>query len=152
MAFAPLWSLAPTCISSIVGQHVSQIHCEACGASVRADLSEARYCIECTVYTCLGCWNALKSRCRTCATSSGARRARGVSLRTARRADRRLREARREAIAAAASTAAAPTVRTELACLTVKVGIAQQVGARALKRLTGEKRVSGTTARGPDRP
>ena len=102
-------------------------------------LQEARYCIECTVYTCLACWDARKSRCRACATLSGARRARGVSLTTARRADRRLREARREAIAVAASTADAPTVWTELACLSVKVGVAQQVGARALKRLTGDR-------------
>jgi len=60
-----------------------------------------------------------------------------VSLRTARRADRRLREARREAIAVAASAAHSPTISTKLASLALKVAVAQRVGARALKRLTG---------------
>jgi hypothetical protein len=117
----------------------SQIHCEACGASVRADVAEARYCIECTVYACLACWDVRKSCCRACASSRVAPRARGVSMWTARRADRRLREARREAFAIAGSTADAPTIWAELACLTVKATVAQEVGARALKRLTGER-------------
>ena len=124
-------------MSRIVRRHESQIPCEACGASVIADVAEARYCIDCSAYTCLACWDARKSRCQTCASSRRARRARGVSLWTARRADRRLREAKREAIAIAASTADSPTVSTELASLTLKVAVAQQVGARALKRLTG---------------
>jgi uncharacterized membrane protein YgcG len=124
-------------MSRIVTRHESQILCEACGASVIADVAEARYCIDCSAYTCLACWNALKSRCRSCASSRGARRGPGVSLRTARRADRRLREAKREAIAIAASTADSQTLSTELASLTLKVAVAQQVGARALKRLTG---------------
>ena len=124
-------------MSRIVRRHESQIPCEACGAPVIADVAEARYCIDCSAYTCLACWDARKSRCQTCASSRRARRARGVSLWTARRADRRLREAKREAIAIAASTADSPTVSTELASLTLKVAVAQQVAARALKRLKG---------------
>ena len=124
-------------MSRIVRRHESQIPCEACGAPVIADVAEARYCIDCSAYTCLACWDARKSRCQSCASSRRVRRARGVSLWTARRADRRLREAKREAIAIAASTADSQTVSTALASLTLKVAVAQQVGARALKRLTG---------------
>jgi hypothetical protein len=124
-------------VSRIVRRHESQIPCEACGASVIADVAEARYCIDCSAYTCLACWDVRTSRCRSCATLRGARRARGASLRTARRADRRLREAKREAIAIAASTADSQTVSTALASLTLKVAVAQQVAARALKRLKG---------------
>src|ERR687896_1029612 len=109
-------SLARTMQSSppIVRQHASQIRCEVCGARVLTDVAEARYCIECDIYTCLACWDAGKKRCRACASPHDARRTRGVSLRTARRADRRLREARGEAIAVAASRADSATVSIEL--------------------------------------
>ncbi len=130
----------------IVERQTPQIHCELCGASVSAEVAAARYCLDCELYVCLACWDASRSRCRACAPPSSSRRARGASLRTARRADRRLREAREEitALDAFAARLSAETFRTELACLNVKVAVAEQVGTRALKRLSG---ASATRAR-----
>lgn len=60
-------------------------------------------------------------------------------MRTARRADRRLREATSEATALAAFAARLDTDASwiDLACLRVKVEVAERVGRRALKRLPG---------------
>ena len=60
----------------------------------------AQYCLDCNLYVCQGCWNSSKSRCTVCAaatTPAPTGRDRGASLRTARRADFRLRQAATEA-------------------------------------------------------
>ena len=114
------------------------IHCERCGREVPStEVAYVRYCLDCNVYVCLACWDAPRSRCRTCAPPTGSRLARGARLRTARRADRRLREGRTEASALAASPVGAPAAWVQLTCLTIKVAVAEQLGTRALNRLTG---------------
>lgn len=68
------------------------------------------------------------------------RRGGSASLRTARRADRRLREATRGAVnLAAGMEPPGGDARIEHACLTLKAASSQQVGVRALGRLTGAR-------------
>ncbi len=111
--------------------------------SVNADLADTRYCLDCNQYICLGCWNASRSRCTACASATAAgavnRRGRGASMRTARRADFRLRQGATEALALAASgvTTSPRDSWVDAACLKIKITVAEQVGARALRRLTG---------------
>ena len=66
---------------------------------------------------------------------------RGVSIRTARRADRRLREAAKNATAIALIGTAPDDAdaRIEHACLTIKSATATQTGIQALARLRGER-------------
>ena len=120
-----------------------QIYCEACGTALTADLAHARYCLDCDLLVCPGCWKATASRCRACtapATGSGPHPAtRGASIRTARRADRRLREARARATIYADDPRDASVVRVDHACLAVKAASAEQVGMKALRRLTGAR-------------
>jgi hypothetical protein len=119
------------------------IHCEACGVSVNADLADARYCLDCNLYTCPGCWNSASSRCTSCAIATAVvtpkLTGRSVRLRTARRADYRLRQAAVEVWAFAASTAAtsARDAWMDASCLVIKIAVAERVGARALRGLTG---------------
>ena len=108
-----------------------------------ADLADARYCLDCNLYICQSCWNSARSRCTSCATVSGAatkdRRGRGASLRTARRADFRLRQAATEAASLVGPdlTTGVRDARIDAGCLAVKITTSEQVGARALQRLTG---------------
>jgi len=117
-------------------RHAPRIHCEACGTSVAADTGHAQYCIHCDIYVCAGCGNSSMSRCQLCpAVTASGRREHGLSRRTARRADRRLREGAREAIA---RSARAPSDTDEAwadyALLTIKVASAEQAAAAALPR------------------
>ena len=79
------------------------------------------------------------SRCQLCpAVTASGRREHGLSRRTARRADRRLREGAREAIA---RSARAPSDTDEAwadyALLTIKVASAEQAAAAALRPVRG---------------
>jgi hypothetical protein len=124
---------------------VPQMHCEACGTALPADIAHARYCLDCDVLVCPACWKATASRCQACAalaTGSGPNRAkRGASIRTARRADRRLREARIQATILADDRPDASAAWVDQACLAIKAAIAEQVGMNALRRLTGASAV-----------
>ena len=126
----------------------TDIHCESCGSTPPGEVGHARYCVECGLYVCPACWSSPRSRCLGCAEAMLAivdvRRTGGTSLRTARRADRRLREAARQAlalIAVAGGGAHGPAFdpRFEHACLSVKVVTAEQLGTRALRRLRGAR-------------
>lgn len=121
------------------------IHCEHCGLGIEAVV--VQYCLDCGLYVCPGCGSSSQRRCQACTAIGPSRRNRGgVSLRTARRADRRLRETTREAVAIAVA-AASPDGRdawADYACLTIKATTAERAGMRALRRLTG---ASATTAR-----
>ena len=118
----------------------SQIYCEACGTTLTADLARARYCLHCDLMVCPGCWKAAASRCRACAAASGPNGVtRGASIRTARRADRRLREVRREAATLADDRPGGAVVRVEPARLAVKTAFAERVGMSALRRVTGAR-------------
>ena len=118
-----------------------QMYCEACGRALAADIDHARYCLDCDLLVCPACWKATASRCRACvasATASGPRRAqRGASIRTARRADRRLREARLQATTLADDQPDALVAQADQAGLAVKAATAERVGLKALGRLTG---------------
>lgn len=59
-----------------------------------------------------------------------------MSLRTARRADRRLREAAKQATILADERTEASAARVDLACLAIKTAVAEQVGTMALRPLT----------------
>ena len=60
-----------------------------------------------------------------------------MSLRTARRADRRLREAAKGTAVLAGDGTDPQVARVDLAYLAIKVGFAERIGERALRRLTG---------------
>ena len=124
---------------------VPQMYCEACGAALTADVAHARYCLDCDLLVCPGCWKATASRCQACAasaTASGPNRAkRGASIRTVRRADRRLREARTQATILADDRPDASVASLAQAGLAVKAAIAERVGMNALQRLTGASAV-----------
>ena len=124
---------------------VPQMYCETCGTALTADITHARYCLDCDLLVCPGCWKATASRCQACAalaTASGPNRAkRGASLRTARRADRRLREARVRATILADDRPDASVAWLDQAGLAVKAAIAEQMGMNALRRLTGASAV-----------
>ena len=117
------------------------MYCEACGRALTADIVHARYCLDCDLLVCPACWNATASRCGACAASvaaSGPKRARrGASVRTARRADRRLREARKQATSIADDPPDARVAQVDVAALAVKVATAERLGLKALSRLTG---------------
>lgn len=121
------------------------IHCEACGTKVTLDADHVRYCLDCDLYVCDGCWSAARSRCRSCVAASGGRRGANASFRTARRADRRLREALRQCAALTAAHRAGQLqvadARVEHACLNLKVATAEQLGLGGLARLRGAKSV-----------
>lgn len=114
------------------------LHCEVCGTGVAA-LAGARYCLECGLYVCLGCWRERRRRCRECVDADRGPSGRGASVLTARRADRRLREV--VAAAAAVPSTSAPVddddsvfVRSSLH---VKASTAAHIGRASLARLTG---------------
>ena len=118
----------------VMNRFVPAIYCEKCGGSANADLAVARYCVDCNLYICRGCWDSSRSRCRSCATATAARmqnqRERGVSLRTARRADFRLRQAATEAGALATSgmRTSPRASKIDAALLTIKITVAEQLG------------------------
>ena len=64
-----------------------------------------------------------------------------MSLRTARRADRRLREAAKQAETLANGQKDASAARIDLAFLAIKAATAEQLGMRGLRRLTGARAV-----------
>ena len=119
----------------------SKIHCENCGASTTADTSGIRYCLDCDLYVCIRCWSSARGRCNDCVRSTAGISQRGGSIRTARRADRRLREAARQAntIALTGVPTEDTDARIEHACLTIKSATATRAGARALARLRGQR-------------
>ena len=125
-----------------MSQPAPQIHCEACGGPLPADSARARYCVECDLLVCQACWKSAASRCTACAAAAGASRrskraGESVSLLTARRADRRLREAAKEAALVAGEGTDAQVARVDRGYLAIKAAIAERVGGRALRRLTG---------------
>ena len=120
------------------------MYCEACGRAITADIVHARYCLDCDLLVCPACWNATASRCAACTDSvaSRSKRARrGASVRTARRADRRLREARRQATKIADDRPDALVAQVDHAGLAVKAATAERLGLNALGRLTGASAV-----------
>ncbi len=86
-------------------KRVVEIHCETCGAAVAIDADNPRYCLDCDLYLCLSCWNSYADSCRLCSPlgTLSQRRPRAMGVRTARRADRRLREATKQATVLAAT-------------------------------------------------
>lgn len=128
-----------------MSEPVPQIHCEACGVTLPADTSRARYCLECDTLVCPACWKVGVERCTACAASSSSTKSKriggSVSLRTARRADRRLREAAKLALAVTGDASDAQDARVDLTYLAIKAAIAERVGANALRRLTGPRAV-----------
>ena len=119
-----------------------EIHCENCGASTTAGAAGIRYCLECSLYVCVRCWDSARSRCHDCVRSAAGTSRRGASIRTARRADRRLREAvwHADTIAAIRVATDDPDAWIEHACLTIKSATAKRAGVRALARLRGQRR------------
>ena len=119
----------------------SKIHCENCGASTSANSSGIRYCLDCDLYVCVRCWDSPRDRCQDCVRSTAGTSRRGASIRTLRRADRRLREAARHANTIALIDAATddPEARIEHACLTIKSATATRAGVQALARLGGQR-------------
>ena len=119
----------------------TEIHCENCGASTTADASGIRYCLECSLYVCARCWDSARSRCHACVQSAAGTSRRGASIRTARRADRRLRETlwHANAIARIVDGTGDSEAWIEHACLTIKSATAARAGGRALGRLRGRR-------------
>lgn len=128
------WMCRPT----RVNLDPSEMYCEGCGSAVRVQSGSVEYCLECGLYVCAHCWSSPGSRCRACVEASR-HPARNVSLRLARRADRRLREVAREGavIAAVGGSAERGDAWTDHACLTVKADAAERAGMRALRELRG---------------
>ena len=128
-----------------MSEPVPQIHCEACGVTLPADTSRARYCLECDTLVCPACWKVGVGRCAACAASSSSTKSKriggSVSLRTARRADRRLREAAKLAPVVTGDASDAQDARVDLTYLTIKAAIAERVGGNALRKLTGPRAV-----------
>jgi len=123
---------------------VPQMYCEACGTALTADIAHSRYCLDCNLLVCPACWKATASRCRACAAQATAgpnRARRGAAVRTARRADRRLREARTQATLLADNRPDASVARVDHAALAVKAATAERVGMSALRRLTAASAV-----------
>lgn len=118
-----------------------EIHCEKCGASATANASGIWYCLECSLYVCARCWDLARDRCHDCVRSTAGTSRRGASIRTTRRADRRLRETVWHAndIALAGDTNPDLDARIEHACLTIKSATAARAGSRALGRLRGQQ-------------
>jgi hypothetical protein len=116
---------------------VPEIHCENCGRTIRAGATETLYCLECGLYVCLACWDRSRELCLDCAT----RPRQGIRIRTARRADRRLREVVKQAIALAlrSGTRDDDEAWIEHACLGIKAETAARGGFRAWSRLRGER-------------
>ena len=114
----------------------SVIHCENCGVPATVDASGIRYCLECDLYVCVPCWDTARGRCPNCVRSTTRQPRRDASLHTARRADRRLREAARHANTIAQIDASSDDgkARDDLDCLTVKATTARKTGLRALAR------------------
>ena len=129
---------------SLMSQRAPQIHCDACGGALPADSARARYCLECDLIVCQACWKSAASRCTSCAAAADSSRrskrsGESVSLRTARRADRRLREAAKAAALLAGDGTDAQVAQVNRGCLAIKAAIAERVGLRALRRLTGSR-------------
>ena len=120
----------------------NEIHCENCGAATTAGAAGIRYCLDCSLYVCVRCWDSGRRRCHDCVRSAAGTSRRGASIRTARRADRRLREAAWHADTIAVIRVATddPEAWIEHACLTIKSATAKRAGVRALARLRGQRR------------
>jgi hypothetical protein len=117
----------------------SEIHCEVCGKSASA--ASVQYCLECGLYVGPTCWDGRRGRCVACLESADGRRRPGSSLRTARRADRRLREVIAEAstIAQLGGPGEGGDAQAEVACLLIKWSTAERLGVQALARLQGTR-------------
>lgn len=130
-------------LHTVVNSNAPTMHCEACGATVAADAADAEYCLVCDLMVCANCWSVPEDLCATCAVD-GAMQGRDppvirTGVETSRRADRRLREAMRDALVL--PEARVPVdghdARVEHASLAIKATVAERVGTRALGRLTG---------------
>ena len=131
------WPIGTGCASVSRVNQVPEIHCETCGRTIAARASETRYCLDCGLFVCIPCWDRARDLCLDCAV----RPRRGIRLRTARRADRRLREVAKQADALAHSRGARddPEAWIEHACLGIKSEMAGRAGFRAWSRLKGER-------------
>ena len=129
--------LVPDVLLLPVLSQVPEIHCENCGRSIEARASETRFCLECGLYVCPACWDQSRELCRNCGTRPRV----GIRIRTARRADRRLREVAKQAtlLALGGTATDEPEAWIEHACLAIKSETANRVGFRAWSRLRGER-------------